>query len=412
MHDRGAQRGTESEVDSRRRMSEEHLRSADELAVGARIDRYDVVRHVARGGMGSVWLGRLQGKHGFEKLVAIKTIRQELAAEARFKAMFLDEARITARLQHANVAQVLDVGEHASMIYIVFEWVAGKSLEAVCRESEADGHGVDVAFALRTMAEVCAGLHAAHELNDDDGHPLNVVHRDVSPMNVLVGEGGFAKLIDFGVAKARDRVAPETRSGIVKGTPQYMAPEQAMGQDVDRRADVWAAGATLYRVLAGRPPFADRDELAAFIGGRPLKELPESVDADVREIVAKAMEREASDRYPTTNAMRAALERALHSAAVRAPAKVTAARSPQAQTVPEGAAPADPAYAQTELHPSTPSGREAKTSRAQDADKITERNQRDARRRRSKGGNQYFAVALLVAGALVVGAIAFAFCGG
>ena len=416
-------------------MTDEFLRSADELAIGSRIDRYDVVRHVARGGMGSVWLGRLQGKHGFEKLVAIKTIRQELAAEGRFKAMFLDEARITSRLHHANVAQVLDVGEHASMIYIVFEWVAGKSLEAVCREAEARGSGVDVAFALRTMAEVCAGLHAAHELNDDEGSPLGVVHRDVSPLNVLVGEGGFAKLIDFGVAKARDRVAPETRSGVVKGTPQYMAPEQAMGHDVDRRADIWAAGATLYRALAGQPPFADREELAAFIGGRPLKELPASTDPDVRAIVKKAMEREPDDRYPTANAMRAALEQVLHSAKDRVSAVIAPrGRSPQAVTVTEGP-PADPAYAQTELGPSTPAGDlDAKTAERADrkkggadgdkdklagktAEKSADKNSKDRndRKRSARGGdatNRYFVVALVVAAGVAVAAAGFAFCGG
>ncbi len=394
-------------------MTDEFVRAADELAIGTRIDRYDVVRHVARGGMGSVWLGRLQGKHGFEKLVAIKTIRQELAAEGRFKAMFLDEARITSRLHHANVAQVLDVGEHASMVYIVFEWVAGKSLEALCREAEARGHALDIAFALRTMAEVCAGLHAAHELKDDEGMPLGVVHRDVSPLNVLVGDG-FSKLIDFGVAKARDRVAPETRSGVVKGTPQYMAPEQAMGHDVDRRADVWAAGATLYRALAGRPPFADREELAAFIGGRPLRELPPSTDSDVRAIVRKALEREPEDRYPTTNAMRAALEQVLHSSKERAPAALpTAARSPQSVTVTEGRPPAgvDPAFAQTELVPSTPSS----SSAAAKDDQWTDPKPRTTKKRggalTANTGNRYFAVALVLAAGVALAAAAFASCG-
>jgi eukaryotic-like serine/threonine-protein kinase len=385
-------------------MTDELLRAADELAIGSRIDRYDVVRHVARGGMGSVWLGRLQGKHGFEKLVAIKTIRQELAAEGRFKAMFLDEARITSRLHHANVAQVLDVGEHASMIYIVFEWVAGQSLEAVCRESEARGSGVDIAFALRTMAEVCAGLHAAHELKDEEGTPLGVVHRDVSPLNVLVGEGGFAKLIDFGVAKARDRVAPETRSGVVKGTPQYMAPEQAMGHEVDRRADIWAAGATLYRALAGRPPFADRDELAAFIGGRPMNELPAATDPDVRAIVKKAMARDPDGRYPTANAMRAALEQVLHSATGRVPAAIGSARSPQAVTVSEGQ-PADPAFAKTELLASTPAGASHRAGEDKD------RKKRGKKRRSGDATNRYFALALILAAGVVVAAAAFSYCG-
>ena len=285
--------------------------SVADLEVGTTIDRYEVVRHVARGGMGSVWLGRFSGKHGFEKLVAIKTIRPELAQEGRFRAMFLDEARTTARLSHANIAQVLDVGEQGSMLFIVFEWVDGTSLEQLCVDSAASGEPLEVEFLLRRMMETCAGLHAAHELASSDGAPLGIVHRDVSPMNVMVSKEGFAKVIDFGVAKARDRMAPETRSGIVKGTPQYMAPEQATGQDVDRRADVWSVGSTLYRALSGMPPFADREALAAFLAGRPLRPLPDTIPAPVREVVQRALQLDPADRYASADAMRAALEGAL-----------------------------------------------------------------------------------------------------
>jgi serine/threonine-protein kinase len=287
-----------------------------EFLPGARIDRYTIVRHVANGGMGTVWQGELAGKHGFAKKVAIKTLRPEIAGEATFKAMFLEEARISSRLSHANVAQVLDVGD-ADGVYIVFEWVDGRSLEAMCREP------VPLELALRVAADVCAGLHAVHELRSDAGELLNVVHRDVTPNNVLVSREGFAKIIDFGVAKARDRAGAATKSGVVKGTPQFMSPEQAMGQAVDRRADIFSVGAVLYRVLGGQPPFADSNALAAYVMGQPPAELPPSVPEAVRAIVMKAMSCDPEERFATAADMRKALERAtnLDVPAARPPAK-------------------------------------------------------------------------------------------
>jgi serine/threonine-protein kinase len=258
--------------------------------------------------MGSVWQGELEGKHGFAKKVAIKTIRPELAGEATFKAMFLEEARISSRLSHANVAQVLDVGDSDGIVYIVFEWVDGRLLEDMCKSPE----GVPLELALRVIADLCAGLHAAHELRSDAGELLQVVHRDVSPNNVIVSREGFAKLIDFGVAKARDRAGAPTASGIVKGTPQFMSPEQAMGQPIDRRADIFAVGAVLYRVLGGNAPFPDQNALAAFVLGKGPKPLPDTVPEAIHAIVAKAMCSDPEERFATAAEMRRALERATH----------------------------------------------------------------------------------------------------
>ena len=298
----------------------------EELGPGSKLDRYEIVRAVAQGGMGAVWLGRLGGKHGFEKLVALKTILPALAADRRFHDMFLDEARISQRLVHANVAQILDLGEHAGTTFIVFEWVEGSSLETICRTCQQRDEPLPLTVLLRVIADVCAGLHAAHELTDDAGESLQVVHRDVTPENVLVSDGGIAKIIDFGIAKARSRLAGDTRSGLVKGTPQYMAPEQASGSEVDRRADIWALGAVLYRALSGGPPFANREEVASFILNKdPLRELPASVPADVRSIVARAMERYPTDRYATADAMRVELEAAIRShGASFSPAEISA----------------------------------------------------------------------------------------
>jgi serine/threonine-protein kinase len=329
-------------------------RSGD-FGPGTRIDRYEIARCVASGGMGRVWLARFAGKHGFEKQVAIKTILPELAAAPHYRKMFLDEARLCARLAHANVAQILDVGEHEGTLYIVFEWVEGHSLEQLCGLAEARGETLAIGPLLRVMAEVCSGLHAAHELTDDHGRPLGVVHRDVTPNNVIVSDKGYAKLIDFGVAKAKGRTAGETSSGVVKGTPQYMAPEQARGDPVDRRCDVWAAGAVLYRALAGAAPFADRAALEAFIRKRSEPaELPRHVPAAVRELVAQAMQRDPAERFAGADELRFAVERVLGalgsrrsiadlfppSASSRAPETPTASlegarRAPAASDAPE-----------------------------------------------------------------------------
>ncbi len=339
----------------------------EELGPGSKLDRYEIIRPVAQGGMGAVWLGRFGGKHGFEKLVALKTILPELAADRRFHDMFLDEARISQKIVHVNVAQILDLGEHAGTTFIVFEWVEGSSLETICRAAKLRNEPLPLTVLLRIVADACAGLHAAHELTDDAGEPLEVVHRDVTPDNVLVSDGGIAKIIDFGVAKARYRLAGDTRSGLVKGTPQYMAPEQASGNDVDRRADIWALGAVLYRALSGGPPFAARDDLAAFILKKePLRELPASVPDDVRDIVNKAMQRYPFDRYKTADEMRTALEAAIrnHGASFSpaeisallkklAPAKRKASLSSEQATLPDGAnvepRPSASPYALTEL---------------------------------------------------------------
>ncbi len=281
-----------------------------ELSPGARMGRDTLLRHVATGGMGIVWQGERVGPDGARLEVAVKTIRAELAGDAAFRAMFLEEARISSRLSHPNVARVLDVGEEDGTMFIAFAWVDGPSLESLCWDAEERGELLPRDLALRVVADVCAGLHAVHELRGDHGALLDVVHRDVTPMNVLVGKDGVARLIDLGLAKARDRAGVPTRSGIAKGTPQFMAPEQAMGQEVDRRADVFAAGAILYRALAGRAPFRDHDALAAFVMGRPLAELPDEIPRPIRDLVTKAMCSDPYGRFATAEEMRAAVERA------------------------------------------------------------------------------------------------------
>jgi serine/threonine protein kinase len=266
---------------------------------------------MAEGGMASVWIARQTGKHGFEKLVAIKTILPKYAADVRFQQMFLDEARIASRIEHPNVAQILDVGEQHDTTYLVMEYVDGDSLSTLQRALQKRGMAFPQGAVLRMMAEVCGGLHAAHELKNEQGALLGVVHRDVSPQNVLVSTKGVAKLIDFGIAKARDRVAGDTNADTLKGKVRYMAPEQAQGHAVDRRADVWAVGAIMYHLLSGKPPFDgdnDMQTLLMLTSGRPPPPLPHSVHPAVIAVVGRALTAQPDLRYATAAEMQLAIQ--------------------------------------------------------------------------------------------------------
>jgi len=194
---------------------------------GYRLDgRYELLYPYAQGGMATVWIARVQGKHGFEKLVAVKTILPHLASDEDFRTMFLDEASIASRIRHPNVADMLDLGEENGTLYIVLEWINGDSLAKLYKAVEASGQPFPVHLLLRIGADACAGLHAAHELLDGEGNRMGVVHRDVSPQNILVTVAGVTKVIDFGIAKAFDRMAEATQTGMLKGKAQYTAPEQ------------------------------------------------------------------------------------------------------------------------------------------------------------------------------------------
>jgi serine/threonine-protein kinase len=285
------------------------------LEPGHRLDRYELLCPIAQGGMASVWLARQHGKHGFEKLVAVKTILPLFAQDLRFQQMFLDEARIASGIEHANVAQILDLGEENDVLYIAMEWVDGDSLSKLFRAAEKVGQRLPVSIVCRIVSDACAGLHAAHELHDKGGELLNVVHRDVSPQNILVSTKGQAKLIDFGIAKARDRVAGDTSTGFLKGKILYMAPEQALGKPVDRRADVWAVGAVLYHMLAGVPPFEGANQLATLHlltndGGPPP--LPAHVPPQVAEVVWRALTKDHARRVATAEDLQRLLEAAMY----------------------------------------------------------------------------------------------------
>lgn len=281
------------------------------LAPGHRIDRYELLYAIARGGMGAVWAARLKGTHGFEKLYAIKTILPRFASDPAFRAMFLDEGIIASAIVHPNVAQVLDLGEHKGSLYMVLEWVDGDSLAHLTRAVERGGGTIPLRITLRILADVCAGLHAAHELCDRAGAPLDVVHRDVSPPNVLVSSDGIAKVIDFGVVKARNRISGETTESVIKGKVRFMAPEQLRGDTVDRRADLWSVGAMLFRMVTGKAPFAgesDFEVVANLVQANGPPSLPSDVAAPLADIVRQTLAPAPAERFPTARHLQAALE--------------------------------------------------------------------------------------------------------
>ncbi|MCU0693950.1 MAG: serine/threonine protein kinase [Polyangiaceae bacterium] len=280
------------------------------LRVGQQVGRYELLLCSARGGMAEVWLARTRGARGFEKHVALKTVLPHLVDEPEFLTMFVDEARIASRIVHPNVAQVLDLGEHDGIPYLVFEWIDGEPLSMLSRRAQATGTPISIALALRIVRDVCAGLHAAHELCDDNGRCLQVVHRDVSPQNIVVCSAGAVKVIDFGIAKALDRMMETTAEGKMKGKIRYMAPEHARGGHIDRRADLWSAGVVLYQLLSGRPPYEAESPVAVLdmlLSGVSPPPLPARVPAEVAAVVVEALKSNPNQRFQTAADMQSAL---------------------------------------------------------------------------------------------------------
>ena len=288
-----------------------------ELRSGGRIDRYQLICPIARGGMGAVWLARVQRIGGFDKFFALKVVLPELAEDERFRAMFLDEARIVSLVVHSNVASIVDVGEEAGTLYLAMEWVDGDSLHLLQRTLEKKKQKIPVGIVLRVIAQVCAGLHAVHEARDRSGKLLDVVHRDLSPHNILLSAEGDAKLIDFGIAKARDRIFETTTGGDLKGRARYMAPEQARAEETDRRADIWAVGAVLYFLLEGKAPFDAENDVTVLISlvrGAPPPRPTADAPSGVIDVVMRCLSIDREKRYATAADVESALEQAMRDA--------------------------------------------------------------------------------------------------
>jgi serine/threonine protein kinase len=284
------------------------------LRPGMTLGRYELLVPVATGGMACVWAAQLSGHRGFTKRVAIKTILAHLTHHRDFENMLLDEARIAAGAHHPNVCNLFDAGEEHGILYLVLEWVNGDSLLQVLRGPRPRTTApLDYRIAARVVADACAGLHAAHELTDGRGKSLDVVHRDISPHNLLVSLEGTTKVADFGIAKAHGQLHQTTRTGEVRGKFAYMAPEQMNGTALDRRADIFGMGAVLYHATTGLAPFrgdSDARIIRAVIAGdyEPPGLVATDYPPGLAAIATRALSPRAEDRFPTAERMQNALE--------------------------------------------------------------------------------------------------------
>lgn len=285
------------------------LRPQRGLCPGTRLGRYVVVRRIGGGGMAELYLARLDGPNRFVKPVALKLMHAHLLDTPEFVGMFMREARIAASLQHPQIVQVLDVGETDGEYFLALEYVHGLDLRRVL--SDRRGAPLPLGAALRVVIDIATALHHAHSLCDGSGRPLGIVHRDVSPSNILVAYDGAVKLTDFGIARMTEQTHV-TATGSIKGKPGYMSPEQCLQEDVDGRSDVFALGAVLYELTTGRPAFAG-DMIAAMnrvIEGRftPPGQLVRDYPPALAMIVRRALAARVEHRYPSAAAFRAALE--------------------------------------------------------------------------------------------------------
>ena len=282
------------------------MAKTEPVAAGDRLGGWEILRALDAGGMGQVLVARKRGPGGFERLAAVKTIRAELRASDPVRRMFLDEAQLVARLSHPAIAQIYDCGDEDGTLYLAMEYVSGVSLGALDLRPPP-------AVCARIVAAACRGLHAAHELTDLRGQSLGVVHRDVSPDNLMVTFDGQVKVLDFGIALMRGRSAPVTEMGLAKGKPPYLSPQQVTNQPIDRRTDVWSAAVVLHELLTGRPLF-DGDSLYAIaraIAEQPIEPpsaiagpLPSGLDA----VVLCGLCRDPEGRFQTAAAFADALD--------------------------------------------------------------------------------------------------------
>lgn len=278
-----------------------------ELRPGQILAGYEILSHVTSGGMASLYLGRRRGAAGFSKLVAIKVVHPHLAREGKFVRMFLDEARLASRIQHPSVVSVEELLEDGGTYLMVMEFVHGCSLFQLIKKLAKQGRRLSVDLTAWIAAQVADGLHAAHELRDERGELLSVVHRDVSPQNILLSFSGHVKVIDFGIAKSRAQT-DATRAGVLRGKIGYMSPEQANGLPLDRRTDVYALGVVMWECLTSRRLFRADNEVLQLDMVRAPKVVPPSefapVPAALEEVVMDALRANPSQRIATSKAMR------------------------------------------------------------------------------------------------------------
>ncbi len=298
------------------------------MPAGTNLGRYVIVGELGTGGMATVYEAKALSVGGFSRRVAIKYLHPHLLRDEQFVQMFLDEGRLAAQIHHTNVVAVLDLVHEPDRMYMVSEFVEGDQLLGLAKSAREGGSGIPAPVALRIMLDALAGLHAAHELTADDGTPLRIVHRDVSPHNILVGADGITRIVDFGIAKAEERIST-TRDGIVKGKLSYMAPEQPDDLPVDRRADIFSAATVLWECLTGQrlfPGRTDREVLQALLH-RPIphaRDVVPGLPASLDEVLARGLARDADARYTLAAEFAQALEGAAGDGGVASAREVAA----------------------------------------------------------------------------------------
>ncbi|MFB6351845.1 MAG: serine/threonine protein kinase, partial [Bradymonadaceae bacterium] len=281
--------------------------------------QYTLHELIGRGGMAEIYRATMPGIGGFEKTVAIKKILPHLAQDDEFTSMLIDEARIIESLDHSNIAQVFDLGKREGTYYIAMEYIHGLDLSEIIDELDDRDEYIPLPHVIHITSSICAGLHFVHTQTDDEGNPLNVIHRDISPHNIRLSFAGEVKIIDFGVAKAADREA-HTKMGVIKGKLLYMAPEQAKAEDLDGRADLFATGLCAYKMLTGELPFEGDNEFQVYnnilqkdiVSPKKFRpEIPEKLD----RIVMKLLRRDPGERYQEGYEAKQDLDRLLHDVA-------------------------------------------------------------------------------------------------
>lgn len=277
---------------------------------GRRIGRYKLLFPIGAGGMAQVWAARPDSA-GLARTVAIKLVLPDYGADPEYERMFVDEAMVASSIHHPNVCETLELGRDGDLVYMVLEWIAGESLSGLLQKGPGELKPLPDPIAARVVAEACAGLHAAHEAIGPDGQPLGIVHRDVSPPNILISTHGHVKVSDFGIAKARYQLHSRTRTGEIKGKFAYIPPEQILGRGVDRRADIYAMGCVLYCATLGLRPFGSgAAALGKIVQSKYMlpsamrKGYPEGLEA----IIVRALAPDPSQRFQTADELRNALE--------------------------------------------------------------------------------------------------------
>ena len=282
--------------------------TTDSQTMPWRIGKYEVLAHLARGGMAVVYLAIEQGKHGLQRPVVIKQILPQHTEDDSFRRMLFQEARIAARINHPNVVQILELGPHHPP-FIAMEFICGINFRELTRRCAQREVAIPPGVAMGLVMQACAGAHAAHDLKDPSGSDANLVHRDLTPHNLMLNDAGFVKVVDFGVAKA-DFNLEQTRTGVLKGKVSYMSPEQLMQESIDRRSDVFALGCVLWELLHGASPFRKDNEITTMhaILAAKLPDVPmDKVPKEVHKACVQALRLSLKKRYQSADEMRLAL---------------------------------------------------------------------------------------------------------